>query len=237
MTSLMWQWLHDLSPGQATFLGWVVGFFTVVGGALLNAHLNRRRDDRLRQEDRRALVTALKAELAGLQRILLSNSEYLQKRTPESDDLILIQDLAQSVRIMPEMIDKFGLLDPETIQSVVAAHMAVEEYCEKWLTRGGRLVDLTSGTRKPQLAVPADKRKLVIAANTGVLKVIEESIAKLDAEIARMGCRGGAGCGRRGEGDAQTIKHSSVGILGWRAWLGVGMEQAEARSQCRSRLD
>jgi hypothetical protein len=188
VTSPMWQWLHDLSPGQATFLGWVVGFVTVVGGALLNAHLNRWRDDRLRQEDRRALATALKAELAGLERILLSNAEDLRKKQPlESDVSILIQDLAQSVRIMPEMIDKLGLLDPETIQSVIAAHMVVEQYCERLQMLGGRLVEnVTSGTRR-LVALPADKAKRVIAANTGLSDAIQKAIAKLDAQIATAG--------------------------------------------------
>jgi hypothetical protein len=182
----MWQWLHDLSPGQATFLGWMVGFFTVVGGALLNAYLNRRRDDRLRQEDRRAVATALRAELAGLQRILLSNAEGLKKKHLESDVSILIQDLAQSVRILPEMIDKLGLLDPETIQSVIDAHMVVEQYCERLQMLGGRLVEnVTSGTRR-LVALPADKAKRVTAANAGLSDAIQEAIAKLDAEIAKV---------------------------------------------------
>jgi hypothetical protein len=182
----MWQWLHDLSPGQATFLGWVVGFVTVVGGALLNAHLNRRRDDRLRQEDRRALATALKAELAGLERILLSNAEDLRKKQPlESDVSLLIQDLAQSVRIMPEIIEKLGLLDPETIQSVIAAHMVVEQYCERLLMVGGRLVE--NLTHRRLVEVPADKAKHVIAGNTSIADAIQKATAKLDAEIATAG--------------------------------------------------
>ena len=186
VTLSMWQWLHDLSQGQATFLGWVVGFFTLVAGALLNAHLNRRRDDRLRQEDRRAVATALKSELAGLQRILLSNAEGLQKKHMESDVSILNQDLAQSVRIMPEMINKLGLLDPETIQSVIAAHMVVEQYCERLQMLGGRLVEnVASGTRR-LVALPIDKTKHVIAANTGLSDAIQEAIAKLDAEIAKV---------------------------------------------------
>jgi hypothetical protein len=78
----MWQWLHDLSPGQATFLGWVVGFVTLVGGALLNSWLNRKRDDRLRREDQRAVATALRAELAGFRRVLNSNNENLEHLKP-----------------------------------------------------------------------------------------------------------------------------------------------------------
>jgi hypothetical protein len=184
VTVAMWQWLHDLSPAQATFLGWVVGFFTVVGGALLNAYLNRRRDDRLRQEDRRALVTALKAELAGLRRILLSNADDLQKKSFESDDWILTPDVAHFVRIMPEMIDKLGLLDPEIIQSVIDAHIVVEQYCERLLILGGRLEEnLTSRTHRHMVRLPADKAKHLIAAHLGVSDALQEAITKLDAKL------------------------------------------------------
>ena len=65
----LWGWVGDLGQGQATVLGLVGGFFTLVAGALINAGLNRRRDDRLRREDQRAVATALRAELEGLRRI------------------------------------------------------------------------------------------------------------------------------------------------------------------------
>jgi hypothetical protein len=136
----LWEWLSSLSQGQATFLGWVVGFFTLVCGALFNAWLNRRRDDRLRQEDRCAVATALKAELEGIRRILCENTEDLKKERPGMH--IVVQDLAHLVRIMPNIIDKLGLLDTETIQSVVNAHIVLEQYYERfahagWPSSGG----------------------------------------------------------------------------------------------------
>jgi hypothetical protein len=51
------------TPGQATFLAQC--FFALLGGALFNAWLNRRRDNWLRREEQRAVATALRAELAG----------------------------------------------------------------------------------------------------------------------------------------------------------------------------
>jgi hypothetical protein len=64
MVSDFWQWLQTASQGQAIFVGTLVGsFFGLIAlllGALFNAELNRRRDDRLRTEEQRAVATALK---------------------------------------------------------------------------------------------------------------------------------------------------------------------------------
>jgi hypothetical protein len=53
--------------GEAAFVGALIGssigLVALLLGALFNAELNRRRDDRLRREDRRAVATALRAEL------------------------------------------------------------------------------------------------------------------------------------------------------------------------------
>ena len=114
MLSTFWQWLHDTSPGQATFIGSVFGFLALLGGAWANAWLNRRRDDRLRREEQRAVATALRAELAGCTKILLSDAELLNYSTSMPN--FTIADLAHSIRIMPHVIPKLGLLDQETIE-------------------------------------------------------------------------------------------------------------------------
>jgi hypothetical protein len=180
----MWQWLHDLSPGQATFLGSVTGLIALLLGALFNAHLNRRRDDRLRREDQRVVATALKAELAGFSDALRSNVESL--KDPGTGDL-LTPDLAQSVLIMSHMAPKFGLLDQETIQSVIAAYIVVAQYCERLLLLGGHLrEDLIADTGRRLVALPADKARLLIAINTSILRVIQDAIAKLDASLGSI---------------------------------------------------
>jgi hypothetical protein len=104
--------------GQATFLGSLIGFLALLGGALggalFNAWLNRRRDDRLRREEQRAVATALRAELAGCTKILLSDAELLNYSTSMPN--FTIADLAHAIRIMPHVIPKLGLLDQETIE-------------------------------------------------------------------------------------------------------------------------
>jgi hypothetical protein len=72
----IWHGLRDASQGQATFLGTLtgssIGLIALLIGALFNAHLNRRRDDRLRREEQRTVAAALQAELVNweLSRIL-----------------------------------------------------------------------------------------------------------------------------------------------------------------------
>src|SRR4029453_9643961 len=110
-----WDWLGTLSQGQAQFLGSVVGalvgLLALLLGALFNARLNRKRDDRLRAEERRSVATALRAELAGCRDALLRNSEQL-KEAHDTRPFLMV-DLAHSVQIWPHMIPKLGMFVEE----------------------------------------------------------------------------------------------------------------------------
>ena len=79
----LWQWLQTASQGQAAFVGVLIGssigLVPLLLGALFNAELNRRRDDRLRREDQRAVATALRAELEGLRRTLNDAAETVSQ--------------------------------------------------------------------------------------------------------------------------------------------------------------
>ena len=62
-----WQDIVAQPPSAAAFLGALAGagggLLAIILGALLNAELNRRRDDRLRREKTRALAVAISGEL------------------------------------------------------------------------------------------------------------------------------------------------------------------------------
>src|SRR5687767_2706926 len=100
----MWQWLQGLSGGAAQAVGSAIGagigLIALLLGALFNAHLNRRRDDRLRHEERRGVATALRAELAGLARTLEENAKLLQD--PRGG--FITPDVSHSVRVMPQVV-------------------------------------------------------------------------------------------------------------------------------------
>jgi hypothetical protein len=70
----MWDWVATLPSGSASFLGSLVGsgigLIALLIGAFVNASLNRRRDERLREEDRLAVASTLYAELKGVHRTL-----------------------------------------------------------------------------------------------------------------------------------------------------------------------
>jgi len=195
----MWDWLRGLTQGQASFLGSMVGALTgliaLLLGALFNAHLNRRRDDRLRREEQRAVATALRAELAGFRRTLLTNIQEL-KKTGSTPGARVMPELVQSIRIMPHMIPKLGLLDEETIDKVASAYSAIDEHGDMMLLFGGRLVDPereSPAAGKPQageetrrtgsrrlVSVSADYVPQAIAINESVAEAIREAIDRLD---------------------------------------------------------
>jgi hypothetical protein len=66
----------------------------------------------------------LRAELAVLNDSLQSHVETLKglDALKNSDEGFNVPDLGQEVRVMPEMVSKFGLLDRVTIQRVIEAY-------------------------------------------------------------------------------------------------------------------
>jgi hypothetical protein len=178
-----WQWLQTASQGQAAFVGVLIGssigLVALLFGALFNAELNRRRDDRLRREDQRAVATALRAELEGLRRTLNDAAETVsQEGYRTADEQVQVPDLAQSIRIMPELVSKLGLLDGKIISAVVDAYGMAEEYSAKLLLLGGR-PGVTPDNFRRYVAFPPDRLVPLVQLNAVTAKVIQEAIDEL----------------------------------------------------------
>jgi hypothetical protein len=178
-----WQWLQTASQGQASFVGTLMGsFFGLVAlllGALFNAHLNRRHDDRLRTEEQRAVATALKAELEGLRRTLNDTAETIsQEGYLQPDEQVQVPDLAQSIRIMPEVVSKLGLLDETIISAVLDAYGLVDEYSAKLVLLGGR-PGVTPDNFMRYVALPPDRLVPLARLNTVTAEVIQKAIVQL----------------------------------------------------------
>src|SRR5262245_4424705 len=183
MLSNFWQWLHTASQGEAAFVGALIGssigLVALLLGALFNAELNRRRDDRLRREDQRAVATALRAELEGLRRTLIYNAETIsQGGYLKPGEQVNVPDLGQSIRIMPGVLSKLGLLDGKIISAVVDAYSMAEEYSAKLLLFGGH-PGVTPGNFRRYVALPPDQLVPLVQLNDVTAKVIQEAIDQL----------------------------------------------------------
>jgi hypothetical protein len=179
----MWQWLSSLSQGQATFLGSLtgssIGLVAILIGALYNAHLNRKRDDRLRREDRATVTAAVLAELVGFRDSLQINVDRLKE---ESGASCFIRKVSQ-VRILHDMVSKLGLLDAITIQKVIAAYNVVERY-EKIVRIEGVEDELEKGLE----LIRIDRQRFDDAIET-----TEDVMKYLDTAIVALGGRSRSG--------------------------------------------
>ena len=177
-------WLATLPQGSATFMGTLagssLGLFAVLIGALFNAHLNRRRDDRLRQADKQSVIAALRAELEILRKALENNATRAIDKPPEEAGGFLAPDLAHLIQVMPEMLPKIGLLEPKTIQPVIRAYSLVQQYCEKLIMLGGRLQDNMPSHRRI-VYLKADSNEYFAKMSQSMTEPIAEAIAALDA--------------------------------------------------------
>jgi hypothetical protein len=160
--------------GTATGSG--LGLIALLIGALFNAHLNRKRDDRLRKDDARAVASALKAELSGINDTLLRNAKSLDN--PEGN--FVAADIAHSVRVMPVLLPKFGLLDVETTRAVIDVYVSIDQYCESLIIVGGDISPLTRPDRR-LMYMPVERARSVAKINRDMAQMIRDAIEKLDA--------------------------------------------------------
>ncbi len=122
----------DLQAWQ-TGIGAIVGLIGLGLIALLNAELNRRRDDRLRRDEARALAEALAAELESLKNTANRHIEELESLSDEASsayeqprvNLLEIMRLAQPI-VFEGSATKLGLLGPNLAAVVVQTYASFE---------------------------------------------------------------------------------------------------------------
>ena len=186
MWKCFWDWLATLPQGSASFVGTLagstLGLIALLLGALFNAHLNRKRDDRLRNEDRRTVAAALHAELSSIEKTLLGNAEHLIKKPPEEGAAFLVPDVTHSSFIFKDMLPKIGLLDPAAIRKVIDAYILLGQYFEGLILVGGVVrQDLPEGRRL--VSLPTDMASFVIEYNRGRAGVVREAINALSSYL------------------------------------------------------
>jgi hypothetical protein len=177
-------WLNQQPQGTASFLGTLagstLGFLALLAGALFNAHLNRRRDDRLREHERRALATALYAELQLIREMFLSNCESLRKPVAgENAGFVLPPPV---VKFMPELTGRIGFLSPETIKTVMGAYLVIEQTRRELLTLGAKPA---RDSQNDQLFLPNNHAPMVLMMLTSKADYIGKALAALEPYLKK----------------------------------------------------
>ncbi|TAX91559.1 hypothetical protein ELH97_06305 [Rhizobium leguminosarum] len=148
MTTLM-NWLATTIG--STLFGAVVtftfGLIALVIGALINACLNRRRDDRLRAEEAKAVSAALYGEILLMRRSVakaaqvVANTFFGYGRKGVFDEHILELIALKDPQLYPALASKLGFLPPDTVLAITKFHAdyeAVREWVPKLVERPGR---------------------------------------------------------------------------------------------------
>lgn len=177
-----WGWLATLPQGSASFVGTLtgsaLGLIALLLGALYNAHLNRRRDDRLRRIDRKIIAVALHAELSSIEKTLLGNVEHLVENPPEEYGGFLVPDVMHSSLVFKDMLPKIGLLDTAVTRKVIDAYILLGQYFEGLILIGGVVqANLPEGRRL--VSLPTTMASFVVDYNRGRATVVKEAISAL----------------------------------------------------------
>jgi hypothetical protein len=177
-----WDWLAALPQSSASFVGTLtgstLGLIALLLGALFNAHLNRKRDDNLRDADRSELAKAIYAELYGVRRTLLENAKRLTDNPPPVGEGFTVPDLNHSVQVFTHMLPKIGLLRADTIRAVLDAYVLIAQYAEGLILLGGTMQPNMPENRR-QIFVHAMHAKLVAEINQARAEFIKEAIDTL----------------------------------------------------------
>lgn len=183
------EWLAKEPASVGTFIGALVGsslgLIALLLGALFNAHLTRVRDDRLRKEEARSTHGALAGELNGIRDAFLRMANRADENANDASNKwgsFLVPDITSSVRVMPHLLPKFGLLSAEAVREVIEAYVMVEQFRATLLILGGILHSDDHPYRGHIQVAAKDSGHLAgIARNTA--KRIDAAIATLSAKL------------------------------------------------------
>lgn len=177
-----WHWLTSQPPGATSFLGTLagssLGLVALLIGALFNARLNRKRDDRLRKKDARGVAAALRAELAGFHHTLKENAMVPVRQ----DQGFVLPDFGDSVLVLPSLTEKLVLLDSETVQEVLRVYLMVREYGDRLIMAGGILNQRLPTTAR-LVALDGSKKDFTDKLTTTLADEIQKVMQRLDTYL------------------------------------------------------
>jgi hypothetical protein len=134
MWNEFWGWLASLPPGSASFVGTLAGssfgLLAILAGALVNAHLNRKRDDVQRDHERVALASALYAEFKGVHRSFTENAEHLKSKPLDGEGGFFVPQ--PSTDLTPELLPKLDCSTQKRSEKLWTPILLRAVICRDW---------------------------------------------------------------------------------------------------------
>jgi hypothetical protein len=181
-------WYSELK-GWQTGIGALLGFGAIIAGALYNAHLNRKRDARLRSDEVIAVASALYGEIVIVRQGVARMANAVAQRYEENGtrniggndpfDRHFLDGIAlQPLRLYPSLAGKVGMLPSQISLEIVRFYARVEE-AQTWLPRLQRDAERGFKYSVSYVLDPA------IDAVTGVLPALTaiEDLARIEERI------------------------------------------------------
>lgn len=130
------------TPAGAPVFTFILGLVALVVGALFNAHLSRRRDDRLRAEEAKAVSAALYGEILLMRQSARSAAMVVASTFQASEPQNVFNEHTlerasaplKDARLYPALASKLGLLPPDVVLAITKFH-ADYEAVREWLPK------------------------------------------------------------------------------------------------------
>lgn len=139
----LWHWIGELAPAQATVFGTtvgaVLGFGTLASGALLNAHLNRKRDLYLHQMQQLNLLRSLVIEITQISNLVRNQSALLEGKDAKNETVSLINPSTLAV-VYRNNLANLNLVPPQALIRIIPFYTGLLEHEYNVETYGGRKV-------------------------------------------------------------------------------------------------
>ena len=146
--------LHNWQTGLGAFWGALFGLCAILVGALLNFDLNRKRDDRLKEQDARSLAAALLGEISAAYITCAAFVSAVNSRKEEEYEKNWLDEKINGTNFGPHVTtpvfqancDRLGLLGKKLVTEIVITYSFLFDYGriakkEQVITRQGLLAD------------------------------------------------------------------------------------------------
>lgn len=188
-----WSFLGDLKPAQATIVGNAVGvllgFFSLVAGALINASLNRRRDRYLHEFEQLNVLRAIVIEHAQISSIVRAQIQKLRDFDGPGEFVTVLNPSSLTI-VQQNNLSKLQMLPGTTIRPITEFYYGLKEHEHNVQANDMELINNADGTFK-SISLPRSKIPTMIRLDEKLDHHIGQGLSSLYPVLADLESRFG----------------------------------------------